>query len=154
MDAKDWILLKALQRDARAAYAELGRLTGLSAPAAAERVRRLEDAGIIRGYHAEVEPAALGLAMPVLIEVQVKRSDYARFHKTVQGLEPVLECHHVTGRAAFVVRAAVGSVEQLEALIGKLSAFGETATSLILSTPVRRRVFAGGGSASGRAAMA
>lgn len=152
MDAKDWILLKALQEDARLPWAELGRRAELSAPAAAERVRRLEDAGIIRGYRAEVDPAALGWALPVMIEVQVKRADYSRFHKAVQGLPQVLECHHVTGRAAFAVRAAVESVEGLEALIGKLSAFGETATSLILSTPVRRRVFVA--SAGGRTSVA
>lgn len=141
MDAKDWILLKALQQDGRLPWAELGRRAGLSAPAAAERVKRLEEEGVIRGFYAEVDPAALGFTLPVLVEVQVKRADYPRFQKAMEALPQVLECWHVTGRAAFMVRAAVANVEGLEALIGKLSAYGETATSLILAQTVNRKAY-------------
>lgn len=141
LDEKDWILLEAVQADARLPFAQLARDASLSPPAAAERLRRLEDAGIIRGFHAQVDPAALGLAMNVLIDVQVRRDDYAKFQKLVSHLTWVLECHHITGRAAFLVKAAVPDVEGLERLIGVLSQFGETTTSLILSTVVKRREF-------------
>ena len=79
--------------------------------------------------------------MPVLIEVQVKRQDYPKFEKAVQAVPWILECHHITGRAAFLLKAAVPSVEGLESLIGHLSQFGDTSTSLVLSTIVRRREF-------------
>ena len=128
-------------------FAEIGRRTDLSPPAAAERLRRLEDAGVIVGYHARVNPVRLGLAMPVIVEVQVKRAEYLRFQKAVQKLPWVLECHHITGRAAFLLKAAVPDVASLELLIGHLSQFGDTATSLILSTVVDRREFTQGAAA-------
>jgi Lrp/AsnC family leucine-responsive transcriptional regulator len=141
LDEKDWILLELLQEDARTSFAELGRRAGLSAPAAAERVRRFEDLGLITGYHAEVDPKRLGLAIPVMVEVQVSRADYARFQKAVKNLPCVQECQHVTGRAAYALRAVVPAVEDLEGLIGQLSQFGQTTTSLVLSTVLARRIF-------------
>jgi Lrp/AsnC family leucine-responsive transcriptional regulator len=141
LDRKDWILLELLQADARLPFAELGRRASLSAPAAAERVRRLEDMGLITGYHAAIDPRRLGLAIPVIVEVQVSRADYAKFQKSIRSLPAVTECHHVTGRAAFLLKAAVPSIEALDALIGHLSQFGQTATSLVLSTVLERRDF-------------
>ena len=122
-------------------YAELGRQAGLSPPAAAERVRRLEDTGLITGYHAALNPKHLGLPIRVIIEIQVKKPDYPRFQKAVQGLAWITECHHITGRSAFVLTAVAPSVEGLESLIGHLSQYGETTTSLVMSTVVARRVF-------------
>jgi Lrp/AsnC family leucine-responsive transcriptional regulator len=147
LDETDWIILKLIQANARMSFAEIGRRTDLSPPAAAERLRRLEDAGVIVGYHARVNPDRLGLAMPVVVEVQVKRAEYPRFQKAVQKLPWILECHHITGRAAFLLKAAVPDVASLELLIGHLSQFGDTATSLILSTVVDRREFAQGADA-------
>ena len=140
-DDRDWILLSAVQHVARLPFAELGRRVGLSAPAAAERLRRLEDTGIIQGYHARVDPARLGLGMMVIIEMNVARANYPRFQKAVEKLPWIIECHHVSGRASFVLKAAAPDVAGLELLIGHLSQFGETSTSLILSTPLARRVF-------------
>lgn len=140
-DEKDWILLEEVQRNARVSYADLGRRADLSPPAAAERLRRLEDAGVIRGYHAAVAPDRLGLGLTVLIEMKVARSHYERFHRAVARLAWVLECHHVSGAAAFVLKAAVPDVTGLELLVGHLSQFGDTATSLVLSTVVGHREF-------------
>lgn len=140
-DEKDWILLQLVQSDARMSFAELGRRSGLSGPAATERLLRLQDAGIILGYHAQINPRSLGLALLVFIEMQVKRSDYTRFHKAVQKLVWILECHHTAGRASFVLKAAVPDVQGLELLIGHLSQFGDTATTLVLSTVLERREF-------------
>ena len=139
-DDKDWIILEQVQREARVSFAELGRLAGLSAPAAAERLRRLEDAGVVRGYHADVAPGRLGLGMMVLVEMHVPRAAYARFQKALEKLPAVLECHHVSGRASFVLKAAVADVAGLERLVGHLSQFGETSTSLVMSTWFDRRV--------------
>lgn len=141
LDAKDWILLEALQADARLPFAELGRRAGLSPPAAAERVRRMEDAGLITGYHASLDPKRLGLALQVLIEVQVKRQDYTRFERAVREVDWILECHHVTGRTSFLLKASAPSVDGLERLIGHLSQFGDTSTSVVLSTVLPRRTF-------------
>ena len=147
LDETDWIILQLVQANARMSFAEIGRRTDLSPPAAAERLRRLEDAGVIVGYHARVNPNRLGLTMPVVVEVQVKRAEYPRFQKAVQKLPWILECHHITGRAAFLLKAAVPDVASLELLIGHLSQFGDTATSLILSTVVDRREFTQGAAA-------
>jgi Lrp/AsnC family leucine-responsive transcriptional regulator len=141
LDKKDWTLLSLVQADGRMSFAELGRRVGLSAASTAERLRRLEDAGIVSGFHARVNPANLGLTLLVLIEVVVKRSEYGRFQKAVADLAWIQECHHISGRASFLVKAAVPDVEGLETLIGHLSQFGDTHTSIILSTVVDRREF-------------
>jgi Lrp/AsnC family transcriptional regulator, leucine-responsive regulatory protein len=140
-DDLDWQLLEQLQDDARQSFAELGRRVALSAPAVAERIRRLEDRGVLRGYQVRLDPAALGLTMPAVIEVHVKRSDYAKFQNSVTSLNWILECHHVTGRSAFILKAALPDLNALESLIGYLSQFGETTTSLVLSTVVPHRKF-------------
>lgn len=141
LDEKDWILLHLLQSDARTSYAEMGRRAGLSAPAAAERLRRLEDAGVILGYHARINPGRLGLGLLAILEIRVKRADYPRFQKEVQKLAWILECHHIAGHASFSMKVAVPDAEGLELLIGHLSQFGDTVTSLILSTVLERREF-------------
>ena len=134
MDARDWQLLKLLQRDGRMSFAELGRRVKLTAPAVTERVRRMEDRGVIRGYRAQVDLAAIGRPLRVILRVQVPPKEYARFGKVVHALEVVEECHHVTGGEAFVLKAAVADVLALEKLIQKLSTFGPTVTSVVLST--------------------
>ncbi len=144
MDKKDWILLEALQQDARMPFAELARRAGLSPPSAAERVRRLQDEGVITGYHAEVDPAKLGRPMQVFIRLSVLNKDYPRFRRFLAGADEISECHHVSGEEAMVLRAAVASVKDLEELLRKLNAFGQTATSLILSTFLNRRVWTTG----------
>lgn len=143
MDARDWSLLKLLQDDARMTFAELGRRVRLTPPAVAERVRRLEDIGVIRGYTARVNLAAVGRPLRVILRVQVSPKEYPKFTKLIQVVTAVEECHHVTGGEAFVLKAAVADVGELEKLIEKLSAFGPTVTSVILSTPLERRVFSG-----------
>jgi len=134
MDARDWQLLKLLQRDGRMSFAELGRRVKLTAPAVTDRVRRMEDRGVIRGYRAQVDLAVIGRPLRVILRVQVPPKEYARFGKVVHALEVVEECHHVTGGEAFVLKAAVADVLALEKLIQRLSLFGPTVTSVVLST--------------------
>ncbi len=141
LDARDWQLLKLLQEDARMSFAELGRKVKLTPPAVAEHVRRMEDLGVIRGYAARVDLKAVGRPLRVILRVQVPPKEYPKFLKLVQGLAAAEECHHITGGEAFVIKAAVADVGELESLIEKFSAFGPTVTSIILSTPLERRVF-------------
>ena len=140
MDARDWQLLKLLQLNARASFAELGRSVKLTPPAVAERVRRMEDQGVIGGYSARVNLAAVGRGMRVFLRVQVLTKEYPKFTKTVHSLRAVEECHHITGGESFLLRAAVRDVAELEWLIEKLSVFGQTVTSIVLSTSLTHRV--------------
>lgn len=141
LDDKDWIIIQLVQSDARTSFAEIGRRAGLSAPAAAERLRRLEDAGVIRGYHAKINPDHLGLSLLAIIEMRVNRADYQRFQKAILKVAWVLECYHIAGRSSFYLKVGVPDAAGLELLIGHLSQFGETATSMILSTVLDRREF-------------
>lgn len=148
-DRKDGIILEQVQKNARVSFAELGRRAGLSPPAVAERLRRLEESGVVRGYHADVAPAALGLGMTVFIEMRVPRASYERFQRAVARSPWILECHHVSGAAAFILKAAVPDVHGLELLVAHLSQFGDTSTSLVLSSVLERREFRAPGGTSG-----
>jgi Lrp/AsnC family leucine-responsive transcriptional regulator len=139
LDATDWTLLNLLREDARLSFAELGRRLRLSAPAVAERMKRLEERGIVLAYRADVDLPSLGRGLQVYLRVVVEPKDYARFNKAVDALDDILECHHVTGVESFVLRAAVSGVPSLDTLIRKLTAFGPTTTSVILSTSLDRR---------------
>jgi Lrp/AsnC family leucine-responsive transcriptional regulator len=139
LDGRDWALLAALQENARLSFANLARRVRLTPPAVAERVRRLEDKGVITGYHAAVSLPATGRTLQVYFRVFVPPRDYPRFLRTVEKLPEVLECCHVTGAESFMVKAAVASVQHLEQLIKKMTAFGETTTSVVLSTNIARK---------------
>ena len=143
LDAIDWKILENLQQDARMSFAELGRKVGLSTPAVAERVRRLEEAGVITGYHATVDMAKLGLPMRVLMRLTIPGGDLqiSRTVTAVKELAEISRCHRITGDESFIIEAHLVSVRHLEALIDKLSAFGATATSTVLSSPVERREY-------------
>lgn len=138
-DSTDWRLLDLLQSDARQTFAELGRKVRLSPPAVAERIRRLEDRGVITGYRAQLDPSKLGLSLEVFLRVQVPPKEYGKFQAHVQKQPRILECHHLTGAESFLVRAVLPDVKALEDLIGRLSAFGQTTTSIVLSSPMKPR---------------
>src|SRR5262245_28881321 len=97
LDSIGWNIVKALQENARLSYAELGRQVGLTAPAVAERVRKLEETGIIMGYHATVDPTKLGLALPVWIQLGPVQGQARHVIDVIQALPEVLECYNVTG---------------------------------------------------------
>lgn len=139
LDATDWRILALLQEEARTSFAELGRRIGMSTPAAAERVRRLEAAGVIRGYRAEVDPAKIGRPITAIVRMSVRGDVLARITAAVREMPEVLECHRGTGSDSFTAKVAVASVEDLERLIDRLTPYGTTSTSIVLSTPVSRR---------------
>lgn len=140
LDKLDWKILTALQEDARISTAELSRKTALSAPAVAERIRRLQSRGVLRGFHAEIDPAAAGLPVTAVIRMSVVGDILPRLAILLQSLPEVVECYRGTGNDSFILKVNVASVEHLEQLINKLTPFGMTTTSVVLSTLVGRRV--------------
>lgn len=145
MDAISWKILELLQQNARLTFAELGRKVGLSTPAASERVHRLEEAGIISGYHAAVNLARLGVPIRVLVRLTIHGGDalVARAVAAMREMPEINRCHRITGAESFVLEANVSSVRHLETLIDRLSALGATETSTVLSSPVERRDYRG-----------
>jgi len=140
LDDTGWELLCALQENARSSYAELGRRVGLTPPAVADRIRRFEAAGIITGYHAEVNPAKLGLGLTVIIRFQSTRtSPPDHLLSLVAACPEVVECHRVTGDDCMTLTAVVASVEHLDALITRLTPYGASYTSIVLSSPLQHR---------------
>ena len=143
LDCIAWKIVEELQRDGRLSWAELGRRVGLTTPAVAERVYRLENLGVIRGFHADISLERLG--MPILIFVRLSMAGpdslVRAFQKQVKTWEEVLECHRVTGSDSFIVKARVVSVEHLERFLDKLGHFGTTSTATVLSSPVLKRIF-------------
>ena len=143
LDSIAWKILENLQDHARMSFAELGRKVGLSTPAVAERVRRLEEAGVITGYHTTVDLAKLGVPIHVLMRLTIPGGDLqiGRTVAAIKELPEIARCHRITGDESFIIEAHLVSVRHLEALIDKLSAFGATATSTVLSSPVERREY-------------
>ena len=142
LDATDWGLLEALQEDARLTFAELGRRVSLSPPAVAERVRRLEEGGVVRGYHAELDLAAVGLPMQAMVRITTSNSsECTTYGARVESVPEVLEAQRVTGTDSYIVRVAVRSMQHLEDLLNRLAPHsGDTITAMVLSTPVPNRV--------------
>lgn len=141
LDAIAWKILEALQHNARISFAELGRKIGLSTPAVAERVHRLEEAGVITGYHASLDSTKLGVPIRVLVRLTIPGGEQ-QISRTVTALKELSEisrCHRITGSESFIIEADVVSIRHLEALIDRLSALGATSTSTVLSSPVERR---------------
>jgi Lrp/AsnC family leucine-responsive transcriptional regulator len=129
-------ILEALQEDGRVSLAELGRRVGLSAPAVAERVQRLERDGVITGYHAQVDPRALGYALAVVIRIRPAPRELRKVAELAVQTPEVVECHRITGEDCFFMKAHVRDVEHLEEIIDRFVAFGQTTTSIVQSSPV------------------
>ncbi len=141
LDAIGWRILEELQIDGRVSFAELGRRVGLTLPAVAERVRKMQDAEIITGFRAEIDPAKIGLPIAAFIRISVVGDVFARITQAIPHMPEVLECHRGTGADSFTLKVAVESVQHLERLIDKLTPFGTTSTSIVLSTLVKNRNF-------------
>jgi Lrp/AsnC family leucine-responsive transcriptional regulator len=135
-------LLDELQANARLSLAELSRRIGLSPTATAERLKQMEEIGILRGFTVEIDREALGLDVMAFIRMSCPGQHYHRFIEYVQTLEEVRECHHLTGGDDFLLKVTTTSMADLEALIEALLPYGTPVTSLVLSTPVERRRFA------------
>jgi Lrp/AsnC family leucine-responsive transcriptional regulator len=135
-------LLDELQANARLSLAELGRRIGLSPTATAERLKQMEEIGILHGYTVEIDREALGLEVMAFIRMSCSGQNYHRLLDYIQTLEEVRECHHLTGGDDFMMKVTTTSMADLEALIEALLPYGNPVTSLVLSSPVERRKFA------------
>ena len=132
-------LLLELQRDARLSLAELGRRVGLSPPAVAERLQRLERDGVIRGYRAELDPAALGYGLSAIVRVRPLPRQLQRIAELVRETPEVVECHRITGEDCYLIKAHIRSMLHLEEILDTLAPYGQTTTSIIQSSPVSGR---------------
>ncbi len=129
-----WKILKILQQDARISFSELGRRVNLSTPAVTERVRKLEDAGLIKGYCADVDPAKLGYPITAFIQFTVpKRAEYDAL-ELIRTLPDVTECHHIAGNISYLLKVHVATILRLEVIARLLGNYGETATLIVLSS--------------------
>jgi len=141
-DAKDWQLLEALQQDARIGYAELGRKVRLSAPAVAERVKRLEEAGVITGYRAMVEPKRMGFGIEAMVRLRCDGGTCARIGKVVADVPEVLDCRRLAGEDSALLRVVAMSIEHLQAVLDRLLRIHpsiSTTTLIVLQTPHANR---------------
>ena len=134
LDDIGWNILNEMQQDARISFTELGRRVGLSTPAVTERVRKMEEAGIILGYRAQVDPIKVGLPILAFINVKVGGENLSHFMKVAATHPEVLECHRVTGSESFLIKVAVADVTHLERLLDALMPYVATTTSMVLST--------------------
>lgn len=140
LDAVNVRLLEELRRDPRLTMAELGRRVGMSSPAVAERVRRLEEAGVIRGYRLDLDPAALGLPIAAYVRVRPNAGQLPRIAELARRIPEVVECHRITGEDCFILKVHLPAMDQLDRLLDRFLLHGVTTTSIIQSSPVPPRL--------------
>ncbi|WP_327231563.1 Lrp/AsnC family transcriptional regulator [Streptomyces murinus] len=142
LDAIDWRILDVLQRDGRTSFADLARAVSMSASAVTERVRRLEESGVISGYAAVVDPERVGLAVMAFVRLRYPNGNYKPFHDLVEAMPEILEAHHVTGDDCFVIKVAARSMRHLEEISGRIGGLGSVTTSVVYSSPLPHRAIA------------
>ncbi|MFJ7415748.1 Lrp/AsnC family transcriptional regulator [Streptomyces sp. NPDC098077] len=138
-DATDWRILDVLQRDGRATFAELARAVAMSPSAVTERVRRLEELGVIGGYTAVVDAERIGLPILALVRLRYPNGNYRPFHDLLETTPEIIEAHHVTGDDCFVLKVTARSMRHLEEITGRIGALGAVTTSVVYSSPLPRR---------------
>jgi Lrp/AsnC family leucine-responsive transcriptional regulator len=142
LDETDWQLIEALQADARQSFTALGQAVGLSRPAVAERVRRLEDLGVITGYRAVIDPVRVGRSITAFVRLRTSnRSDTVAVSAILTDMPEVLECFRGTGDDCFIIKIAVASIAHLDIVLEQLRDYGNSTTSIILSALVTNRAF-------------
>jgi Lrp/AsnC family transcriptional regulator, leucine-responsive regulatory protein len=139
LDSTDWRILQALQENARVSYAELARAVDMSPSAVTERVRRLEESGVISGYTAVVDPERVGLAILALVRLRYPSGNYRPFRTLLDTTPEIVEAHHVTGEDCFVLKVLARSMRHLEEVTGRIGGLGSVTTSVVYSTPLPRR---------------
>ena len=141
-DSTDWRILDALQKDGRASYADLARIVAMSPSAVAERVRRLEETGVIAGYRAVVDPERVGLQVMAFVRLRYPTGNYRPFHALLDSTPEIVEAHHVTGEDCFVLKVVARSMRHLEEVTGRISGLGAVTTSVVYSSPLTGRALA------------
>ncbi|MFA9422564.1 MAG: Lrp/AsnC family transcriptional regulator [Sedimentibacter sp.] len=136
MDQTDLKIISIMQQDGRISMKELGKVVSLSPPAVAERVKRLEDVGIIEKYKAVVNNEKVGKPICVLINASIKPEKQEKFLDFANKAEEIVECHHVTGPHSMIMKAYLREMSHLEELVGKIQFYGNTETYIIMSSPI------------------
>lgn len=131
-------ILHELQKNARIPFSEIGRRVGLSSPAVAERVRKMEGAGIICGYHVNVNHEKIGFPIVAFIFLTTQSEKYNKVYKFAENTSRIFECHCISGSESFILKTFSSSISQLDDLVEKLGVFGETKTSIVLSSPIKK----------------
>jgi Lrp/AsnC family leucine-responsive transcriptional regulator len=138
-DPRNVELLRLLRDNPRLGISELARRVGMSAPAVRERVLRLEEAGVIRGYRLDLDPAALGYPISAYVRVRPVPGQLPKIAELARSLPQVVECHRVTGEDCFVLKIYLPSIDELDHVLDQFLAYGQTTTSIIQSTPIPLR---------------
>ncbi|AVT36980.1 Lrp/AsnC family transcriptional regulator [Plantactinospora sp. BB1] len=139
LDATDWRILAEIQRDGRASFAELARLVSMSPSAVTERVRRLEEAGVVAGYRAVLVPERIGLQILAFVRLRYPTGNYRPFHALLDSTPEIVEAHHVTGEDCFVLKVVARSMGHLEQVAGRIAGLGAVTTSVVYSSPLPGR---------------
>ncbi|MBT8184519.1 MAG: Lrp/AsnC family transcriptional regulator [Eudoraea sp.] len=144
IDALNWSILNALQKDSRASFASIGRKVGLTPPAVAERVKKMEDLGIIEGYHARVSHTLAGYQLKAIITLKAFMGKLQPFLALIKSLDEVINCYRITGNENIIMEVVLKDQFHLEKFIDKLIQYGETRTHIILSdvvadAPIKKR---------------
>jgi Lrp/AsnC family transcriptional regulator, leucine-responsive regulatory protein len=139
LDQLDRKIIGQLSTDGRVPLAELGRRVNLSSPAVAERVQRLERAGVITGYRAEIDPRALGYTLTAIVRVKPAPGQLRRIPELALEIPEVGECHRITGEDCFYLKVHLRSIDDLSDMLDRFLAYGETTTSIINASPIPRR---------------
>lgn len=139
-DDIDQILISALMEDSRRSLKALANLSGLSSPSVAERLRRLEERGVLRGYTVEVDPKCFGYQLQAIVRIRPLPGQLQEVERQIQAIAEFTECDKVTGDDCFIARLHVRSMEQLDTLLDRLNTLAETNTAIVKKTPVKRRL--------------
>lgn len=140
MDSTDYKIIEILQQDGRISMKDLGKLVGLTSPAVSERVKRLEEFGVIEGYKAVVNPQKLNKNIKAFINVSIPSEKYSAFLDSAIHDNNIFECHHITGQDSLILKIMVENMGELEKMIDSIKKIGSTQTSLILSSPIESKI--------------
>ncbi len=133
-DRIDWKIIELLQHNARMTNTEMGKIVGLSQPAVTARIRALEEAGVIEGYSARINPRALGREITAIIRLKTTHEKISQCLKTFDRIPGILEAHRITGEDCFIVKATFAHMPELETAIDALAKFGSVTTALVLAS--------------------
>jgi len=139
LDEVDTKIVEALIVDARMSLKDLAARAGLSSPGVSERIRRLQERGVILGFAAEIDPKALGYSLQAIVRIRPLPGKLHIVQQLIQEIPEFCECDKVTGDDCFIARLAVPSIEQLDGILDRIADKAETSTSIVKSQPIRRR---------------
>ncbi|MCK8521781.1 Lrp/AsnC family transcriptional regulator [Aquimarina sp. D1M17] len=141
IDEINWTILSMLQKNARIPLKDLAKEVGLSSPTVAERIQKMEDAGIIESYHTKVSLDKLGYPLGVYITIKIRFGQTERFQEFIKTVPEISECHKLTGRDCMLMRGVVKDPKHLEDLNARLAVYGELTTSLILNSIISDKIY-------------